>query len=48
MVKELMKVGEWTGGITSIQLPMFKKDGYERVAFVQGGLGGPIIAAQKL
>jgi hypothetical protein len=48
VVKELMKIGEWQGGITSIQLPNFKKDGYERVAFVQGGLGGPIIAALKL
>ncbi|KAJ9602094.1 hypothetical protein H2200_013454 [Cladophialophora chaetospira] len=48
VVKELMKVGEWAGGITSIQLPPFKRDGLEKVAFVQGGLGGPIIAALKL
>jgi hypothetical protein len=48
VVLELMKVGEWAGGITSIPLPQFKKDGYERVAFVQGGPGGPIVAALKL
>lgn len=48
VVKELMKVGEWAGGITTIPLPNMRKDGYERVAFVQGGMGGPIIAALKL
>lgn len=43
-----MKIGQWAGGITSIQLPNMRKDGFERVAFVQGGMGGPIIAALKL
>jgi hypothetical protein len=48
VVLELMKIGEWRGGITSIGLPNMKKDGYERVVMVQGGMGGPIIAALKL
>ncbi|KAH0843340.1 Thioredoxin-like protein [Fonsecaea pedrosoi] len=48
VVRELMKIGEWNGGIARVALPDWKKDGYERVALVQGGLGGPIIAALKL
>jgi hypothetical protein len=48
VVLELMKIGEWRGGITSIGLGNMKKDGYERVVMVQGGMGGPIIAALKL
>ncbi|OAL30918.1 hypothetical protein AYO20_08503 [Fonsecaea nubica] len=48
IVRELMKIGEWNGGIARVALPNWKKDGYERVALVQAGLGGPIIAALKL
>ena len=47
-VKELTKIGEWRGGITSIGLPNMKKDGHEKVVIVQGGIGGPVIAALKL
>lgn len=48
IVRELMQVGEWRGGIEQIPLPAFRNDGYERVAIVQGGIGGPIIGALKL
>ncbi|KIW99728.1 uncharacterized protein Z518_11141 [Rhinocladiella mackenziei CBS 650.93] len=48
VVKGLMRIGEWRGGITSVPLPNMKNDGSERVAIVQGGVGGPIIAALKL
>lgn len=48
VVKELMKIGEWRGGISMLALPSMKRDGYERVVLVQGGIGGPIIAALKL
>ncbi|KEF55948.1 uncharacterized protein A1O9_07528 [Exophiala aquamarina CBS 119918] len=48
IVKELTQVGEWRGGIERIQLPAFRNDGYERVALVQGGIGGPIIGALRL
>ena len=48
IVRELMKVGEWKGGIETIPLPAFRNDGYERAVLVQGGLGGPIIAALRL
>ena len=48
VIRELMKIGEWKGGISTLALPSMKKDGYERVVFVQGGIGGPIIAASKL
>ncbi|KIW12789.1 hypothetical protein PV08_07976 [Exophiala spinifera] len=48
VVKEIAKIGEWKGGIESIALPQFRRDGFERVALVQGGMGGPILAALKL
>lgn len=49
VVKELMKIGEYTGGVQGLPLPSWPStDGYERVALVQGGVGGPIIAAAKL
>lgn len=48
VVRELTQIGEWRGGIEQIPLPAFRNDGYERVAIVQGGIGGPIIAALRL
>ncbi len=48
VVKELMKIGEWKGGIETLPLPTPTNYGYERVALVQGGIGGPIVAALKL
>jgi len=48
IVKELMKIGEWKGGVAAIPLPNIEADGYQRVALVQGGVGGPIMAALKL
>ncbi len=48
IVKDLTKIGEWNGGISMVALPIVKNDAYERVAMVQGGMGGPIIAALKL
>ncbi|KAL6250950.1 hypothetical protein RBB50_001158 [Rhinocladiella similis] len=48
VVKDVGKIGEWKGGIEAIPLPDFTRDGFERVALVQGGMGGPVIAAMKL
>lgn len=48
LVKELMKVGEWNGGESVIHLPEMPRDRFERVVLVQGGAGGPIVAALKL
>lgn len=48
VVRELTQIGEWRGGIEQIPLPGFRNDGYERVAIVQGGIGGPIIGALRL
>ncbi|KAK6369525.1 hypothetical protein LTS17_009431 [Exophiala oligosperma] len=48
VVKEVSKIGEWKGGIENIPLPDPGRDGFERVVLVQGGMGGPIVAAMKL
>jgi hypothetical protein len=48
IVKELTKFGEWQGGIESLPLSTVKNYGYESAALVQGGIGGPIVAALKL
>lgn len=41
LVKEVTKVGEWTGGNLTIALPALAHYGLEAVAFVQAGLGVP-------
>lgn len=47
VVKMLMKIGEWRGGMSVIPLPDPPR-GLDRAVFVQGGSGGPIIAALRL
>jgi hypothetical protein len=51
MVKEIIKIGEWYGGNLTIALPDMRQmigTGLETVAIVQGGMGGPVVAAQKI
>lgn len=48
LVKEVMKVGEWKGGEAVILLPEMMENRFERVAIVQAGSGGTILAALKL
>ena len=47
-VLQLMKIGTWTGGDMVIDLPPMPNDKFGRVAFVQAGPGGPIIAVERL
>jgi len=51
LVKDIIKIGEWTSGNSTIGLPDLRQvqgTGLETVAIVQGVNGGPIVAAQKL
>lgn len=51
VVKDVIKIGEWNGGNLTIGLPDMGSmvgTGLDTVAIVQGVMGGPIVAAQKL
>ena len=48
VVRELVKVAEWSGGEAMVTLPTKRPDGLERVLILQGLGGGPIVAAVKL
>lgn len=51
MAKDIVKIGEWHGGKLTIALPDMRQmidAGFETVAIVQGGMGSPIVAAQKI
>ncbi len=47
VVKQLVKLGPWTGKPASFALPAASQDGLATAAFVQTGSGGPIIAAVR-
>lgn len=47
IVRELIKVGRWSGGAASFALPAATRPGLASAAFVQTGPGGPIIAATR-
>ncbi len=47
IVRELVKVGRWSGGNARFALPAAKLPGLATAAFVQAGTGGPIIAAAR-
>ncbi|OAL02458.1 DUF1223-domain-containing protein [Phaeosphaeriaceae sp. SRC1lsM3a] len=51
VVKQVMKIGEWSGGDLTLPLPASKasmKHGEEAAVLVQAGAGGPIVAAVKV
>ncbi|KAF2483673.1 hypothetical protein BDY17DRAFT_310634 [Neohortaea acidophila] len=48
VVKDVLKIDEWEGGNTTVALPNFGADGFERVALLQQGEGGQIVAAAKV
>lgn len=51
LVKDVIRIGEWTGGNLTLTLPdmsSMAETGLDTVAVVQGAMGGPIVAAQKL
>jgi len=47
IVRELVKIGRWTGGNASFAVPAAKLPGLATAAFVQVGAGGPIVAAAR-
>jgi hypothetical protein len=47
IVRELVKIGSWSGGSASFSVPAAKLPGLATAAFVQAGAGGPIIAAAR-
>ena len=48
IVRELVKLGDWTGAAASYALPAPKENGLATAVLVQRGTGGPITAARKL
>jgi len=48
IVRELVKLGDWTGAAASFALPRPREDGLVAAVLVQRGGGGPIISARKL
>ena len=47
VVRELVRLGDWTGAARSYDLPAAKLPGLSTAVLVQDGLGGPIIAAAR-
>jgi hypothetical protein len=45
VVKEFVKLGEWTGGAEHFDLPAASASGLRQAVLVQRGVGGPILAA---
>jgi hypothetical protein len=48
IVRELVKLGDWTGPATSFALPSAHEAGLATAVLVQRGSGGPIVSARKL
>ena len=47
IVRELVKIGRWTGGTASFAVPAPRSPGLATATFVQAGPGGPIVAAAR-
>ncbi|MBC7522512.1 MAG: DUF1223 domain-containing protein [Sandarakinorhabdus sp.] len=47
IVRELVKIGNWSGGSASFSLPAARLPGLASAVLVQAGAGGPIIAATR-
>jgi hypothetical protein len=47
IVRELVKVGHWSGGAQSFPLPASRQPGLATAAFLQAGTGGPVLSAAK-
>lgn len=48
IVRELVKLGDWTGPAASYQFPAPSEPGLASAVLVQRGMGGPITAARRL
>ena len=47
IVRELVRLGDWTGQAVSFALPASRERGLATAVFVQRGSGGPIVSARK-
>ena len=47
VVKELVKLGDWSGGQESYEIPGAKQDGLREAVLVQAGPGGAILASAR-
>ncbi len=47
IVRELVRIGRWSGKAQSFDIPAGRIAGLGTAAFLQAGLGGPVIAAAK-
>ena len=48
IVRQLVTIGRWTGPAVSVALPAAPQPGLAQAVLLQGGAGGPIIAAAKV
>jgi hypothetical protein len=48
VVRELVRLGEWTGAAATYKLPAAAEQGLRTAVLVQRGLGGPITAARRV
>lgn len=48
IVRQLVTIGRWTGPAVSVALPAAPQSGLAQAVLLQGGAGGPIIAAAKV
>ena len=48
VVKDVVKIEEWSGGVRNVSVPQIGGEGLERVVVVQQGQGGLIVAAVKI
>ena len=48
IVRELTRLGDWTGGAATFRIPSAREPGLASAVLVQRGSGGPITAARKL
>jgi hypothetical protein len=47
VVRELVRLGSWTGEAASFDVPLAGQDGLSTAVLVQAGAGGPILAAAR-
>jgi hypothetical protein len=47
VVKELVKLGDWSGHLESYPIPVVKQDGLREAVLVQAGPGGAILASAR-
>ena len=48
VVKDIKKIGNWTGGSQPFELPHTEDDGLKVAVLVQAGLGGRVLGAARI